>query len=419
MKIKHEIKNINKEQTIILKIEINFNEEFSLEFLKNNKDSGITKIIKKYVKENFKDKLYKNILIVINGITIGLFSLATILGIKDIKLEEKNINNNFSYSIKENINIDDINIPLGNLKEEEKKEEIKNIVVSNIMNESSKKEEVRPVSKVESNIIETETKKLINLELNGDVITLDLESYVIGVVGAEMPASFNVEALKAQSVAARTYALKRINEGKTLKANETNQTYNTNEELQAKWGSDYEKYYNKIKSAVLETEGLVITYDGKLIDAVFHSTSNGMTEDASFVWGYGFPYLKSVSSYDEGTTPFLRTTTISYEDVSNKLGITLTKDSVIDIIEKTPSGRVNKIQIDDQIISGKVLREKLGLRSTDFTIIQNEENIEITTKGYGHGVGMSQYGAGNMAKNGHNYRSILKHFYQNTSVVKI
>ncbi len=252
---------------------------------------------------------------------------------------------------------------------------------------------------------------------NGTYETLELEDYIVGVVSAEMPASFHSEALKAQAVAARTYALKAIKEGKTLTDTVSTQAYQDNKQLQAKWGSSYNTYYNKVKNAVMATSGLIMKYNGTIINAFYHSTSNGYTEDSTAVFG-PYPYLKSVASpVDQNVSSYLKTIAISYEEISNKLGIPITSLSTIKV-EHNNSHRVDKIIIDNHIYGGVEFRTKLGLRSTDFELNLNTNNISITTRGYGHGVGMSQYGAHEYAKTGMSYQNILKHYYTGITIEK-
>lgn len=254
---------------------------------------------------------------------------------------------------------------------------------------------------------------------NGKIINLDLEEYIIGVIGAEMPASFDLEALKAQAVVSRTYALKTIQSGKKLTDNESTQTYKDNKELQTMWGNSYNTYYNKIKNAVTSTKGMYISYNNEYIDALFHSTSNGYTEDASNVWKNSFPYLKSVESpWDKNASPYSKTTTFTYDEASKILGFEITKDTPIEILSKTTSNRIASIKIGNKTYTGAELRSLLKLRSTDFNIIL-KDNIKITTKGYGHGVGMSQYGANGMANVGYSYSQIIKHYYQGISINKL
>lgn len=253
---------------------------------------------------------------------------------------------------------------------------------------------------------------------NGEILKLNMDDYLIGVVSSEMPAEFNIEALKALAVAARTYALKTIKEGNNLTDSVSTQVYSSNEELKLKWGNDYEKYYNKIKEAVLSTSDLVIKYNDELISALYFSTSNGYTESSKEVFGSDLPYLKSVESLvDIDTTPYLKTTELDIKEVLNILGITSIDN--IDIISKTETGRIKEIRINDKIYSGVEFRKLLNLRSTDFEIDLSSDKVRITTKGYGHGVGMSQYGANKLANNGYTYEKILKHYYTNVEIVSI
>lgn len=247
---------------------------------------------------------------------------------------------------------------------------------------------------------------------DGRVVSLELEDYVTGVVGAEMPALFSSEALKAQAVIARTYALKTNSMGRILSDNESTQSYKDNGELVSMWGGNYSSYYSKIKDAVNSTKGVYLTYNGNYIEAVYHSTSNGRTEDSSNVWGNSFPYLVSVDSvYDNSNPSFSISKTFSYSELSGKLGFSVDSSSEFNILGQTSGGRVSSISIDGVEFSGVSFRSMLGLRSTDFDISKTNDGVVITTRGYGHGVGMSQYGANGMAKAGYSYRDILLHYY--------
>ena len=251
--------------------------------------------------------------------------------------------------------------------------------------------------------------------------TLNLEEYIVGVVAGEMPASFAEEALKAQAIAARSYALSKINSATTsydLVTDITNQVYITPEQMQEKWGSDYEYYYNRVKKAVEDTKNLVMEYEGEIISAYYFAMSNGYTEDVSLVFGENRDYLVSVdSTWDEGVKNFTTTTTFSKQDFCTKLNIDCTNIVIGDIV-RSETNRVNTITINDQEFKGTTFRTLLGLRSTDFTI-DISDDVKITTKGYGHGVGMSQYGANAMAKNGSNYEEILHHYYKDIDIVEI
>lgn len=280
---------------------------------------------------------------------------------------------------------------------------------------------------VSENKVATDTNKgdnakgsiYINLNNKGVISSIELEEYIVGVVAAEMPASFSVEALKAQAVAARTYTVKKASAGKTLVNSTSDQVYNTVDEMKAKWGSSFNTYYNKIKSAVSSTKGLVITYNGKYIDALYCSMTNGKTEQPEYVWAYSYPYLKCVSSsWDKNVKGFETVKNLEYATVSKALGQTVTRETVIEILSYTVSGRVDKIKIGDKTYTGVEIRTKLGLRSTDFTIDLNDSNISITTRGFGHGVGLSQYGANEMAKQGYTYDKILHHYYTGITISK-
>ena len=257
--------------------------------------------------------------------------------------------------------------------------------------------------------VESISTKVTVYRKNGAILDLELEEYLIGVVGAEMPASFDIEALKAQAIISRTYALRSIEIGRKLTDDVTTQVYKDNNELRTQWGNSYEKYYNKIKEAVYSTKGLAIYYDNNLIDALFFSTSNGKTEDSKYVWGKEIPYLKSVdSSWDKESSTYLREIDKDLANVLDILGINTTDFT---IVSRNESGRVLEIKIGDKNFTGVEFRNLLGLRSTDFDIEINENSIKFVTRGYGHGVGLSQYGANGMAKQGYNFQDIVKHYY--------
>lgn len=250
--------------------------------------------------------------------------------------------------------------------------------------------------------------------------TIDLEEYIIGVVAGEMPASFDIEALKAQAIAARSYAIYKMNTTKgeyDLTTDVSNQVYITVDEMKEKWQNEFLKYYEKVKKAVMDTKGLVMKYNNEVISSYYFAISNGKTEDVSLVFGESRDYLKSVESKDENVKNFLVTKNINREEFCKKLEINC-DNIVISNINKSASGRVNEIEINEKKFKGTELRKILDLRSTDFEIKINNQ-IEITTRGYGHGVGMSQYGANQMAKSGNNYEEILKHYYQNIEISKI
>lgn len=242
---------------------------------------------------------------------------------------------------------------------------------------------------------------------DGTVETIDLEEYVLGVVSAEMPASFELEALKAQAVAARTFVLSR-----NLQVDDStaSQVYHDKTQRRDKWATDFDFYEAKISEAVECTKGEVLMYDGNYISALFFSSSNGKTENnEDYFNSNAIPYLRCVSS--EYEQPIVEYQTFSNQDLNNTFG-----GSSISILNYTESGRVNEVSINGNIYSGREVREKLGLNSSAFEITALEDGYAFTTYGYGHGVGMSQYGANGMAQNGYEYQEILSHYYQGASI---
>ena len=396
----YDIKLINGKEVLYLYFDFNY--EFALMNFKN-KEKKIKNIIKKYA----KDILFK-------GTTVVLVCGSLIFG--TINLDENynpiidhqviSITNNITpKQFNHNIDINDNELVFND-----------NSVNNNVNNN---------VNIIDNNIdiftennIEIDNNTYVTIHRrNGDILVIELEEYIIGVVAAEMPAAFNIEALKAQAVIARTYALKSIKNGKTLTDNESTQSYKDLSELQSIWGSNYDYYLNKIKEAVNSTKGLTLTYNGDYIEAVYHSTSNGLTEDSSVVWGNYFPYLVSVDSpYDNLNPSYEVKKEISYTELSNKLGININQDTNFDLTDKTSSGRINNIKIENLYLKGTDFRNIFGLRSTSFEILKNDTSIIVITHGYGHGVGMSQYGANGYANAGLSFNQILMHYYPGTTL---
>lgn len=279
------------------------------------------------------------------------------------------------------------------------------------------------VEEIELNYINNETIRVKRLKTD-TIETIPLESYIVGVLAGEMPIYFEKEALKAQAVASRSYAIKRIeyNKDKDYDVVDSimNQVYLDEEYLKEAWGNNYVININKLRTAVNETIDECLTYDNKVIDALFFSTSNGYTEDADLVFNLDLPYLKSVESkWDEKeSSAFSTTTIIPLKEFYQKLNLKYNKELKVEIIKRSSTNRVLELKINDQKFTGKELYNLLSLRSTDFTITQIGTNVFIDMKGYGHGVGMSQYGALGMAKEGYTYKEILSHYYQNTTIKK-
>lgn len=288
----------------------------------------------------------------------------------------------------------------------------------------------------EESKIETPDKiKVWNVEKE-KVEKIDFEEYVRNVVASEMPSSFEIEALKAQSVAARTYAMAKI-----LKFEETEpeahpkapicntthcQVYKSERELIEAHGEDWEKDgYEKVKKACKETEGQMLYYQGQLVmQPLFFSSSGGQTENSEDVFSGEFPYLISVSSpYEEGATHSNEEKEFSFEDIEESLNSKYTDRNTgqlgsdnIKILSRTAGGRVDKIQVGQSTYRGTEVRNALGLSSALFSVGFGSEGVVFTSSGSGHGVGMSQYGANGMAKEGSNYKEILTHYYTGTDV---
>ena len=272
-----------------------------------------------------------------------------------------------------------------------------------------------------NNITNFESEKMIKVSKNSELLELNIDDYLVGVVSCEMPASFEEEALKAGAVAARTYLLnKLVNNNEYVITSTTNdQCYSNAEELKEKWKEDYDKYLSKIQKVVMETHGEYMTYKDEIIKAFYFSTSNGKTENVENVFGEKLDYLVSVNSiYDTNTTQFSRTIEIPKNEFLTKLNLDKSNTIEITNVIKNETNRVDKITINDKVFKGTEVRKLLDLRSTDFEIEINNDNVIISTKGYGHGVGMSQYGANELAKMGYDYEKILKHYYTGIKIVK-
>lgn len=259
-------------------------------------------------------------------------------------------------------------------------------------------------------------EKNIVVHLTDLDLYLDLNDYITGVVASEMPALFNEEALKAQAVAARSFATSKMeNNFLELTSGISDQVYSTNYKLKEKWADDYNKYYNKISDCVKTTHNEVIKRDNKILRTYYFSMSNGYTENSQTV--FNDTTFTSVKSLENEDTPNYKVQkTFSSSELNKLLNV-----SSIDIqnIERSETNHVKSITINNKTYTGIEFRKLLNLRSTDFTIEKKDNNYVITTIGYGHGVGMSQYGANQMAKEGSSYKEILNHYYENTEISEI
>ena len=255
----------------------------------------------------------------------------------------------------------------------------------------------------------------------GEVTEMDMEEYLTGVVLAEMPASFETEALRAQSVVARTYTLKVMEAG----AKHGGAVCTDHTCCQAYMDpGDYtggEDDLQKVRSAVLSTAGQVLTYQGELIEATYFSCSGGSTEDAVAVWGTDYPYLRATESPgEENAAHFTDTVAFSADEFADRLGISGSGDPAdwIGYATYTAGGGVNTIFLGGKEFKGTEVRTLLGLRSTAFSLSVEGRTITFTTRGFGHRVGMSQYGADAMAVDGSTYAEILSHYYQGTQLTQ-
>lgn len=260
----------------------------------------------------------------------------------------------------------------------------------------------------------------------GQLRTMDSEEYLVGVVAAEMPADFDIEALKAQAVAARTYMYMHMEhpnaavtalhpQAQLTTSPETSQAWISEETQKERWGSEYDKLHRKVVRAVAETCGETLRYDGSYVEPLFHaSCGGGDTEDAAEVWGNARPYLVSVTC-NHPTDPYMQEKTImSLQEMQNRLGVSGTPE----LVASTASNRVKEVRIGGTSISGMRLRDALGLKSTLISWTIDGNNITFITNGFGHGVGMCQYGAGYYAQKGQSYRQILERYYPGAKLTK-
>lgn len=410
------IQTQNDEEILILYLD--YSTEFGIDLKNFHIHNNMKKIIKNFITKNQIKFNGEKVFLSVGGILLAVMLLTENTSTYD-EAKLTYVNHNIIPNLEISTLVDNTrnSLEINSKKVDSKKQE------TNSNNKIKEKEttvsEPKPYSKEKSisKQEDTSSKQVTIYRSNGNVVSMDLEEYLIGVVGAEMPASFQMEALKAQAVVARTYALKLLASGKKLTDTVSTQVYKDNNELKKLWGNSYSTYYQKIKEAVTSTKGVSIYYQGNYINALYHSTSNVKTEDASMVWGNSVPYLKSVDSkWDVQASSYLREIKEDFTNVLNLLGISNDTNIQFEIISRDESGRVEKIKVGDKIFDGVTFRNLLKLRSTDFSIMVINNQVSITTKGYGHGVGLSQYGANGMAQEGYTYKEILKHYYTGVEV---
>ena len=274
------------------------------------------------------------------------------------------------------------------------------------------------------------TIKLLH-KSTGEVEDVPIDTYLCNVVSAEMPADYELEALKAQAVVARTYTIYKAQNPKHENADICDdstccQAWVSKEKRFERWEEQKrESNWQKIVTAVKETAGKIVTYNGEPINAFFHANSGGTTELPVNVWGgAGLPYLQVVETAgEEGYTQYSSEVILNKEELIEKLKVKYTdiqidfnNDDDIKILDYTDGNRVKTVKFGNHELSGVETRTILGLKSTNFEIIREGDNIKFSVKGYGHGVGMSQTGADTMAKQGSNYEDIIKHFYKEVEI---
>ena len=284
------------------------------------------------------------------------------------------------------------------------------------------KKEPKNDIKFNTNIINKDFNIRVKRE-NGNIDEVLFEDYIVGVVAAEMPVTFEMEALKAQAVAARTYVLRKIEDNKDsdydILDTVMNQVYIDINQMKEKWQSNFDDNFEKLKKAVNETKGEYLTYEGGLIQIFFFSTSNGKTENSGDVFSEALPYLRSVESKWDDISPVFNDTAIfTLQEFYFNLGLEYSDNLNIEITKRNITGSVSEIKVNDNLFKGTDFRKKLGLKSTYFDI-EITDNVIIKTKGYGHGVGMSQYGAQGMALEGYKYDEILKYYYSGVEINKL
>lgn len=310
----------------------------------------------------------------------------------------------------------------------------KNTVSGKIENDTEeiKENTLEEIKMVDYDYKQYDTIKLLHAD-TGEIEELPLDTYLLGVVSAEMPANFEQEALNAQALVARTYTIYSITHNQE-KHGDTDicddsgccQAWISKEDRMARWDeAERETNWRKIETAVNTTAGKIITYEGAVIDAFFHSNSGGTTEAPVNVWGgTNYPYLQSVETAGEDAySQYSSEATFTKEEFNNKIlakhsdfTIDYSKEDSIKILEYTESGRIKTIKIGNLNLSGVEVRTLLGLKSANFTVTIDGDNIKFEVTGYGHGVGMSQTGADSMAKSGSNYEEIVKHFYTGVEI---
>lgn len=299
-------------------------------------------------------------------------------------------------------------------------DKVKNVFAKEIMGDSEIVEIIENV--------DISTVKVMSAS-SRNIIEINLKDYLLGVIAAEMNPTYHTEAIKAQIIASHTLLLY-VKDHKTddlenadiSDSSSSHQGYLTPEQQREKWGENYDLYVEKLSTCIDEVLNLTLQYNGAYINSVFHAMSNGKTEDAKNVWGGDYPYLKPVLSVGDTLSPaYISNVKFDSDTLAKKLkkhNITFSEkpENWIGKTTNTETGMVSSINICGTDIKGTDIRTALGLKSSTFSVEYKDDEFIFTVKGYGHGVGMSQYGANHMANQGFTYDQILKHYYTGVEI---
>lgn len=290
-------------------------------------------------------------------------------------------------------------------------------------------EEETEITKEEPTENVNSTVKVMNAS-SKNITEMSLREYLIGVVAAEVNPAYHEEAIKAQIVAAHTkleytklHKTDNLEDADITDSAATHQGYLTDDEQKEKWGENYKTYREKLEKCVDAVINVILVYENEPINAVFHAISNGQTENATDVWGGNYPYLVSVQSAGDKLSPAYKSeVTVTSDEFKKKMtenGASLGDEPTkwVEKITNTDTGMVKEIIIGGKSFKGTEIRSIFGLKSSTFAVKYNDGNFVFTVCGYGHGVGMSQYGADYMARQGFSYDEILKHFYKNAELI--
>lgn len=264
-------------------------------------------------------------------------------------------------------------------------------------------------------VLKPYNNKLVDLDKSFNIINkYKLNQYIFSIISNNVPACFNIEAIKAIIIAIRTDFYKKLSNNTSIDINIVKI-----DELKRIWGNKFDLYYDKIYKAINDTDNMAIMYNNDYIDVYYHLSSYGKTEDASNVLNINYPYLISVDSNIDNNVKYINYKIVSNEYLSKLLNMDINEDTNVKVLLKTSGNRVKYIKFNNKVFDGQILSNRLALSSNDFIVSIGDTSTLFTTFGYGNGLGLSMYGANNMANNGFNYIEILHHYYPNTYIEEI